>query len=754
MKRFIPAFALILGWATAAWAGEPASLTTLSEVHALTNAQASHTLPVAFEATVTYSYGRMMFVQDGDAAIYMEPPRGTRLAPGDRVMVRGTTEASFRPKVKLRSLTLLRHGEVPKPVPATFDELIRVQHDSMLVTVHAVIRSTGLESTMGMPVTDLQLLTDGGYIQATIEGHDESALKGLLDAEVEVTGVAGGQFDGKMQMKGIVIYASSMAEVKILWRAGATPWSLPVTPMDEIFGAYHVQDQSRRIRVHGIVTYYQPGSAVVLQSGAKSLWIMTRTNAPMRIGSEVDATGFPDVHDGFLALTHGEFQQTPIYAPIAPKPVTRSQLTSSRNVFDLVSIEGVVVMEVREGLQDEYVLVADGEKFSAIYRHPDIAGFQPQPMNRVPIGSRVSVTGICTLESSNPFEQEVPFDILMRSPDDIAVVAAPSWLSIRNLLILVGLLLVGLVAVGARGWYIERRVRRHTSTMAYIERRRSRILEDINGSRPLAEIVEEITELVSFRMHGSPCWCQITDGAQLGNRPPKLERLRVASRDIPARSGPPLGTVFAAFDPLIKPGADESEALSMAAAQASLAIETRRLYSDLLHRSEFDMLTDIHNRFSLDKHLEACIVDARLNAGIFGLIYIDLDRFKQINDQYGHHIGDLVLQEAALRMKSQLRSHDLLARLGGDEFAVLVPMIHNRADADEIALRVERSFDAPLAIEGFVLHGSASVGIALYPQDGATKDGLLNAADAAMYETKNAKKQIGQILVAPMIAAP
>jgi diguanylate cyclase (GGDEF)-like protein len=99
-------------------------------------------------------------------------------------------------------------------------------------------------------------------------------------------------------------------------------------------------------------------------------------------------------------------------------------------------------------------------------------------------------------------------------------------------------------------------------------------------------------------------------------------------------------------------------------------------------------------------------------------------------------------------MKRQLRSHDLLARLGGDEFAVLVPMIHNRADAEEIALRVERCFDAPLAIEGFVLHGSASVGIALYPQDGATKDGLLNAADAAMYETKNAKKQIGQILVA------
>ena len=88
---------------------------------------------------------------------------------------------------------------------------------------------------------------------------------------------------------------------------------------------------------------------------------------------------------------------------------------------------------------------------------------------------------------------------------------------------------------------------------------------------------------------------------------------------------PPLGTLFAAFDPLAKPSADETEALSMGAALATLAIETRRLYSDLLHRSEFDLLTDIHNRFSLDKRLDAQIEEARQNAGIFGLIYIDLE---------------------------------------------------------------------------------------------------------------------------------
>jgi diguanylate cyclase (GGDEF)-like protein len=111
-----------------------------------------------------------------------------------------------------------------------------------------------------------------------------------------------------------------------------------------------------------------------------------------------------------------------------------------------------------------------------------------------------------------------------------------------------------------------------------------------------------------------------------------------------------------------------------------------------------------------------------------------------VNDSYGHQVGDLYLQEVALRLKRQLRPHDRLARLGGDEFAALVPVVRSRAEVAEIAQRLERSFDEPFSLEGLTLTGSASVGIALYPQDGATRDDLLNAADAAMYIVKNAKR--------------
>jgi diguanylate cyclase (GGDEF)-like protein len=203
-----------------------------------------------------------------------------------------------------------------------------------------------------------------------------------------------------------------------------------------------------------------------------------------------------------------------------------------------------------------------------------------------------------------------------------------------------------------------------------------------------------------------------------------------------------LGRLYAAFEAGADKDPDEQATLSAAAKLAALAIETRRLYTDLRHRSEFDQLTDVHNRFSIEKYLDSLVNESRDTAGIFGLIYVDLNEFKQVNDVYGHRVGDLYLQEVASRMKRQLRSADMLARLGGDEFAAVLPLVGGREQAAEVAMRLERSFDDPFTINGHTLRGSASVGVALYPEDGTTRDSLLSAADAAMYVSKHTRKQV------------
>ena len=753
MKGLISAVAIVICWASAAWASAPVApvtLTSLDAIHGLSNAEAGKHFPVDFEATVTYfrTDDRTLFVQEGNAAIYLFTARNLKLVPGDRVRVRGITAPSFRPIVETNDIAVLYHGDPPKPIPASYDEMVRIQHDAMLVTVRAVVRSADVVLSNNVRLIYLHMLADGGTVDASVKSGDGSGLKELLDAEVEVTGVASAIFDSKMQQTGVMLHSNTMADVKVLKPAGTSPWTLPVTPMDTILAEYRVRDLTTRVRVHGTITYYQPGVAVVLQYGSKSIWIDTETSDPLQIGDIADANGFPDVHSGFLNLVRGEIQDSHLQAPIEPRPGTWEDLSTSDNVqfghiYDLVSIEGKVVTEAREAEQDEYVLDTNGHLFTAIYHHSDKASLIPlPPMKQVPLGSMVRVSGVCVELSSNQRNGPVPFNILLRSFDDITVVARPSLLTVRNLILLVGVLLAVVFAVGARGWAIERRVRRQTASLALIEQRRSRILEDINGSRPLAEIVEEITELVSFKLRGAPCWCQIADGAQLGNRPRNLTGLRIVRNEIPAHTGPALGDLSAAFDALDKPRNNESETLSMAVALTALAIETRRLYSDLRHRSEFDLLTDIHNRFSLDKYLDRQIDETRQNAGIFGLIYIDLDKFKQVNDVYGHLVGDQYLQEVALRMKRQLRGVDMLARLGGDEFAVLLPRVRNRAKVEEIAQRLDRSFEEPFPIEGLVLHGSASVGIALYPEDGVTKDDLLSAADAAMYVAKKTRRRI------------
>lgn len=736
------------------WAAEPApaTLTSIRAIHQLTRAQAGGGVPVAFEGTVTY-YNPSdvdLFVQDGSEAIYVQTQQNEDLTPGDRIPVRGRTRASFTADVVGDRITVLHHGEPPKPVTADFGQLIRAERDCMFVSVRATVRSADTMYFGTTRETYLRLLMSDGFIDATVVGSDPNMLKNLLDAEVEVTGAVSGKFDSKMQLIGIVLEVPTLANVKIQKPARTRADSLPITPMDQILSSYSIQDQSRRVRVRGTITYYQPGSAVVLQDGAKSLWISTRVSDPMQIGDIAEASGFPSAREGYLSLDDGEVQDTHILQPVTPEPSVWRNLAdwNSGNAAghqnDLVSIEGEVKASVREESQDEYELQSDGRLFSAIYRHPPNNKLLP-PKKDIATGTIIRVTGICmVVQGSNidPSVQEVPFNILLRSFDDISIVAKPPVLNVPNLTILVSVLAVLLLVGGIRGWIWERKVRYQNAAVAYSERRRSRILEDINGSRPLAEIIEQITELVSFKLKGAPCWCQIIDGARLGSYPKDLVPFRVLSEAIPGRMGSSLGTMNAAFDSRAKVRPLESETLSSAVGLAALAIETRRLYSDLVHRSEFDLLTDIHNRFSLENHLDQQIELARQDAGIFGLIYVDLDKFKQVNDLYGHLVGDLYLREVALRMQRQLRPNDLLARLGGDEFAVLLPKIRNRAEIEEVAHRLQRCLVDPFATGGYFIQGSASVGIALYPEDGATKDNLLNAADAAMYMDKSTRGEV------------
>lgn len=748
---------LAFGPSMATAAGTPPTLTTLAAIHKLSNAEASMAVPVAFEATVIYfrGYERTLFVQDGDAAIYVQATTKLELEPGDRILIRGFTRDSFRPIIMSDDLTFLRHGALPKPVPAEFSPLLQAKLDCRFVTVRGEVISAVPAVTSGHQVTQLELALHGGTVGATVDKGEVARLSDLLDAEVAVSGAEAGRFDGKMQQTGVLIHVSSMEDVHVLSKPSVDAWSIPLTPMNEVLNNYNVEDLTPRVRVQGIITYFQPGRMAVLQEGTQSIRIFTPTIEPFRIGDRVQAIGEPFVENGFLTLKWGDLRTTGGSAPVSPVSVNWDQLASGRHAFDLVSVEGQVETQVREHDQDVYIISAEGHLFSATVRFPLVfeqGGDQhaPPPMALIPVGSTVRVTGVAIHDDANPFNGPMAFGILLRSSSDVTLIKSPSLLNVRNLVLVVSLLLISMAAGAAWVWMLRRKVHQQTAALAaqkeaeaVLERKRSQVLEDINGNKPLEAILTQIAELASFRLDGAQCWCEIGDSVKFGTIPGSTDGLNVIRQEIPSRSGPLHGMLFAVIDPHAPCAARAPEALAMGAWLATLAIETCGLYTDLVHRSEFDLLTDVFNRFSFERRLGAMIQECRHSHSLFGLIYIDLDEFKQVNDQYGHAAGDQYLSQAAMRMKRQLRPSDMLARLGGDEFAVLVANVRGQSDVEDVAQRLERCFREPFGADGYTIQGSCSVGSALFPEDGSDKDTLLSTADAAMYVNKKIKKETG-----------
>lgn len=177
--------------------------------------------------------------------------------------------------------------------------------------------------------------------------------------------------------------------------------------------------------------------------------------------------------------------------------------------------------------------------------------------------------------------------------------------------------------------------------------------------------------------------------------------------------------------------------LGVANGRDLLNIITQRTQAELYFLAHYDNLTGLPNRMLLGDRLEHACRDAERNKLLVTILFIDVDRFKQINDSLGHPAGDAVLRAVADRLKSSARSADTVARLGGDEFAILMEDIEDPVHVDMVALRVVNAMREPVELLGHSLVVTVSVGSATYPSDDVDVKALLAKADAAMYEAKS-----------------
>jgi len=168
----------------------------------------------------------------------------------------------------------------------------------------------------------------------------------------------------------------------------------------------------------------------------------------------------------------------------------------------------------------------------------------------------------------------------------------------------------------------------------------------------------------------------------------------------------------------------------------AIALRNAQAMDDVRHHAHHDALTALPNQRLLADRLDRAVAHAARGGERFAVLYLDLDRFKAVNDTQGHLVGDEVLRQVAARFAGCVRAEDTVARVGGDEFVVLLPRANRPEEAALVADKLRSTLSEPIVVDDSQVTLTVSVGIALFPVDGSRPDDLVGAADHAMYAAK------------------
>lgn len=188
---------------------------------------------------------------------------------------------------------------------------------------------------------------------------------------------------------------------------------------------------------------------------------------------------------------------------------------------------------------------------------------------------------------------------------------------------------------------------------------------------------------------------------------------------------------------VFRPQRDASGGIAGVIVQIRDLTDRKHAEQQIEYQAYHDALTGLANRRLFQEHLTLALALAQRRTGLLAVLFLDLDQFKIINDSLGHTIGDAVLRVAAARLKTHVREGDVIARVGGDEFTIVLQELKKREDIPAIAQKVLRALAEPVDVEGHRLYITASIGIAVYPDDGADAETLIKNADNAMYRAKS-----------------
>jgi diguanylate cyclase (GGDEF)-like protein len=636
------------------WAAAEKKLPTLTTAHAahdISSVEAARGYPVHLRAVVTYYDPNLghgysaLFVNDETGGIYVRVPADTipSLPPGTLIDVRGVSaNGSFAPYVVSPVIRILGTTHLPEnAVRVTYASLFSGVDDGKWVEVDGVIHSY---DEVGHAVT-LQLAMADGLISVIMVKEPGADYSSLIDAKVRIHANTAPLLSRiKFQMIGARLMAPGMSAIKVLEPAPKDPFNEPVIPADNLLQWDQVSAVNHRVHLRGTVTLQRPGSSLCIHDSSGAVCAQTTQDTPLAVGDVADVAGFAAVEGEAHVLTDAAYKRVGSGKPVAAEPLTPEEVLSGVHSAQLIQVEGQLIGRDLASSDTTLMLSSGNYIFPAILPKK-LTGADTSAWKT---GSKLRVTGICSIrldvEKSAVGEGIAvarSFRILLRSPDDMAVLQKPSWWTPDHAAVVLALALTGTLLVLFWVMVLRRRMERQTMQM-----------------REQAELLQEQTVLLRE----------------------SEERFR--------------------------------------------------------HLALHDGLTGLATRLLLQDRIDVAMESARRHQTGLALLMMDLDKFKEINDTFGHQAGDEVLRVTANRLLESVRKSDTVARIGGDEFVVLFPELSDPQIAERTAVNMVKTLALPISYEGRELPVSVSIGVCVASGEELDADALLKNADAALYRAK------------------
>ena len=767
---------------------------TISELKRLTVAEAAAQRRVSVKGVVTYwdPYWHLLFVQDSTDAIFV----GTQgsnfgLRAGDLVDVNGvTSQGDYAPVIAASAVSFVRRGSFPQPIKLDLVQENLAEADSRWCTFRGVVHTarvhdghTILKLGAGETALDVELPT-------LIKGDE------LIDKEISATGALGILFNERRQAVGHQIFVPAPEFLTVVSGGGHAN---PATQIFRLRRYEPDFDERHRVQISGTVVLKEGNNAIFVQDPTAGIQVRTTDPVAVSDGDQVSVWGFllPGEYSPVLEDAVVERQSSSGMPParqITPKAAQEgphdSEYVSMRGTLSAVrsSPNGLSLLLNDGGTYFEAVGPASNELESMrLGSQIEVRGICRIVLDRGNLP--FSIRGF-TLT----FDSPASVAVLHLGPwwDAHRV----RW---AFLLIAIIATSVGLWATVLRQQVRSKTAELQLSLEAkrkaqQFDVARNEVLESIARNAPLPESMERLALAIEEQVTGGKCVVVLPpdgksflngrpspvliapsvpedlhheilpvlaevllppDGGLLGhgaqNDPDLLSSLLTILR----RGGLTLATgqitvVFSAsgiaegllilFWKDAVPVAVEtvqSAVLQSASRLVSLANDHWQMHERLLHEARHDGLTGLPNRMVAEDRLEQALARAARRRKLFAVFCIDLDHFKDVNDELGHDAGDELLRIASSRLRTRIRHSDTLARMGGDEFLAIIEDCAGDSAAQAVAQSLLSALQEPVTLEDRQLKISGSVGVAMYPADGKNASQLRRNADQAMYCAKS-----------------